>query len=123
MGLGPSLVTDFIYVSVIKEARRKKVNLSSYDTPLRCGVYHTQNTAQDLVFMIFFARISIYTKTKGKPMTLHGYTYQIGDLFTTSKTGVTGRIASFSPISNKVTRVSLILANGSQRLAMVKTSK
>jgi hypothetical protein len=56
-------------------------------------------------------------------MTLHGYTYQIGDLFTTSKTGVTGRIASFSPISNKVTRVSLILANGSQRLAMVKTSK
>jgi len=56
-------------------------------------------------------------------MTLHGYTYQIGDLFTTSKTGVTGRIAGFTPMSNKVTRVSLVLANGSQRLAMVKTSK
>ena len=63
-------------------------------------------------------------KQKGKtPMTISGYTYQIGDLFTTSKTGVTGRIAGFSPISNKVTRVSLVLANGSRRLAMVKTSK
>ncbi len=56
-------------------------------------------------------------------MTLQGYTYQIGDLFTTSKTGVTGRIAKFSPISNKVTRVQLVLANGQQRFAMVKTSK
>jgi hypothetical protein len=56
-------------------------------------------------------------------MTLHGYTYQIGDLFTTSKTGVTGRINSFAPISNKVTRVGLTLANGSKRIAMVKTSK
>jgi hypothetical protein len=56
-------------------------------------------------------------------MTLSGYTYQIGDLFTTSKTGVTGRIADFTPMSNKLTRVSLILANGSRRLAMVKTSK
>jgi hypothetical protein len=56
-------------------------------------------------------------------MTLQGYTYQIGDLFTTSKTGVTGRIASFSPINNKVTRVQLRLANGQQRFAMVKTSK
>ena len=56
-------------------------------------------------------------------MTLNGYTYQIGDLFTTSKTGVTGRIADFAPMSNKVTRVSLVLSNGSRRLAMVKTSK
>jgi hypothetical protein len=56
-------------------------------------------------------------------MTLGGYTYQIGDLFTTSKTGVTGRIAGFTPISNNLTRVSLVLANGAQRLAMVKTSK
>ena len=63
------------------------------------------------------------TTEKEKQMTLSGYTYQIGDLFTTSKTGVTGRIAGFTPMSNKVTRVSLILANGSQRLAMVKTSK
>jgi hypothetical protein len=56
-------------------------------------------------------------------MTLQGYTYQIGDLFTTSKTGVTGRISSFTPMSNKVTRVALRLANGQQRFAMVKTSK
>ena len=56
-------------------------------------------------------------------MTLGGYTYQIGDLFTTSKTGVTGRIKNFTPINNKLTRVSLQLANGSHRFAMVKTSK
>jgi hypothetical protein len=56
-------------------------------------------------------------------MSLNGYTYQIGDLFTTSKTGITGRINSFSPVSNKVTRVGLTLANGSKRIAMVKTSK
>jgi hypothetical protein len=56
-------------------------------------------------------------------MTLSGYTYQIGDLFTTSKTGVTGRITDFSPINAKLTRVSLRLANGAHRFAMVKTSK
>ena len=56
-------------------------------------------------------------------MTLQGYTYQIGDLFTTSKTGVTGRIYSFAPQSNTVTRVGLLLANGAKRFAMVKTSK
>jgi len=56
-------------------------------------------------------------------MTLGGYTYQIGDLFTTSKTGVTGRIKNFTPINAKLTRVSLQLANGSHRFAMVKTSK
>jgi hypothetical protein len=56
-------------------------------------------------------------------MTLQGYTYQIGDLFTTSTTGVTGRIEKFTPISAKVTRVMLRLANNQQRFAMVKTSK
>ena len=56
-------------------------------------------------------------------MTLGGYTYQIGDLFTTSKTGITGRINSFSPLSTKLTRVGLTLANGSRRYAMVKTTK
>ena len=56
-------------------------------------------------------------------MTLQGYTYQLGDLFTTSTAGVTGRINSFSPINNTVTRVGLTLANGSKRFAMVKTSK
>lgn len=56
-------------------------------------------------------------------MTLGGYTYQLGDLFTTSRTGITGRINSFSPITTKVTRVGLTLSNGSKRFAMVKTSK
>ena len=60
---------------------------------------------------------------KDKQMTLGGYTYQIGDLFTTSTTGVTGRINSFSPVSNKVTRVGLTLSNGAKRFAMVKTTK
>jgi hypothetical protein len=76
------------------------------------------------IFLLELYYKQLTPTTKGKTqMTLHGYTYQIGDLFTTSKTGVTGRIAGFSPISNKVTRVSLVLANGSRRLAMVKTSK
>ena len=56
-------------------------------------------------------------------MTMNGYTYKVGDLFTTSKTGITGRINSFSPISLNVTRVGLTLANGQRRFAMVKTSK
>jgi hypothetical protein len=56
-------------------------------------------------------------------MTISGYTYQIGDLFTTSKAGVTGRIYSFAPINNTVTRVGLQMANGSKRFAMVKTTK
>ena len=56
-------------------------------------------------------------------MTLGGYTYQLGDLFTTSKTGITGRIHSFAPLNSKLTRVGLTLANGAKRYAMVKTTK
>ena len=86
-----------------------------------------KNVAKICISDIFLLKLyykQLTPTTKGKTqMTLHGYTYQIGDLFTTSKTGVTGRIAGFSPINNKVTRVSLVLANGSRRLAMVKTSK
>jgi len=67
--------------------------------------------------------VNTSTKRKGNKMTLGGYTYQIGDLFTTSKTGVTGRIVKFSPINSKLTRISLQLANGSRRLAMVSTTK
>ena len=56
-------------------------------------------------------------------MSLNGYTYQVGDLFTTSKTGVTGRINSFAPINKTLTRVGLTLANNQKRYAMVKTYK
>ena len=56
-------------------------------------------------------------------MTLGGYTYQLGDLFTTSKTGITVRIVNFSPINSKLTRISLQLANGQRRIAMVSTTK
>ena len=76
------------------------------------------------IFMLKLYYKQLTPTKKGKTqMSINGYTYQIGDLFTTSKTGVTGRIAGFTPMSNKVTRVSLILSNGSRRLAMVKTSK
>jgi hypothetical protein len=54
-------------------------------------------------------------------MTIQGFTYQLGDLFTTSKTGVTGRINSFTPVKRNVTRIGLTLANGQKRFAMVKT--
>jgi hypothetical protein len=61
-------------------------------------------------------------KQKGKKkMTLGGYTYQIGDLFTTSKTGITGRIEKFVPMRHNVTKVMLRLANNQTRFAMVKT--
>jgi hypothetical protein len=56
-------------------------------------------------------------------MAINGYTYSIGDLFTTSTSGITGRINSFAPISKTVTRVGLTLANGQKRFAMVKTTK
>ena len=52
-------------------------------------------------------------------MTLGGYTYQIGDLFTTSTTGVTGRIEKFIPQTRNVTKVMLRLANNQTRFAMV----
>jgi hypothetical protein len=61
------------------------------------------------------------TKKGNKQMTLGGYTYQVGDLFTTSRTGVTGRIEKFTPIRQNVTRVMLRLANNQTRFAMVKT--
>ena len=70
------------------------------------------------------AIIQLTTKEKdNNKMTLENRTYQVGDLFTTSTTGVTGRIYSFAPISKTVTRVGLTLANGQKRFAMVKTSK
>ena len=87
------------------------------------GFITLQNVISIGIFDIFRLYL-IHTQKKGKPhMTLSGYTYQVGDLFTTSKTGITGRIAGFTPMSNKVTRVNLVLANGSRRFAMVKTSK
>jgi hypothetical protein len=63
----------------------------------------------------------VVSPTERKNMTLGGYTYQVGDLFTTSRTGVTGRIHSFTPIRQNVTRVGLTLSNGAKRFAMVKT--
>ena len=76
------------------------------------------------IFLLDLYYKQLTPTTKGKTqMTLSGYTYQIGDLFTTRNTGVTGRIKDFTPINAKLTRVSLQLANGAHRFAMVKTSK
>ena len=87
-------------------------------------IKHTpKNVARISIFDIFRVELNYNPNERKTPMTLGGYTYQLGDLFTTSKTGVTGRIVKFSPINAKLTRVSLQLANGSRRLAMVKTSK
>ena len=58
---------------------------------------------------------------KDKQMTLGGYTYRVGDVFTTSKTGITGRIEKFVPQTRNVTKVMLRLANNQTRFAMVKT--
>jgi hypothetical protein len=85
-------------------------------------------TPQNVIWIGIFDIFSLYlihtqTERQDPHMTLHGYTYQIGDLFTTSKTGVTGRIKDFTAINSKLTRVSLQLANGAHRFAMVKTSK
>jgi hypothetical protein len=67
------------------------------------------------------ARIVLTQYRKDKQMTLGGYTYQVGDLFTTSKTGITGRIEKFVPMRQNVTKVMLRLANNQTRFAMVKT--
>lgn len=56
-------------------------------------------------------------------MAINGFVYSLGDLFTTSTAGVTGRINSFKSVSKTVTRVGLTLANGQHRYAMVKTSR
>jgi hypothetical protein len=75
-----------------------------------------------LYFWYFSAKLILRPKQKGKTqMTLGGYTYQVGDLFTTSKTGVTGRIEKFVPMRQNVTKVMLRLANNQTRFAMVKT--
>ena len=75
----------------------------------------------ELYFLYFYAKLILRPKQKGKQMTLGGYTYQVGDLFTTSKTGVTGRIEKFVPMRQNVTKVMLRLSNNQTRFAMVKT--
>ena len=52
-------------------------------------------------------------------MTLENKTYQIGDLFTTQRSGVTGAIAEIVPVNERTTRVKLALDNGESRWTTV----
>ena len=52
-------------------------------------------------------------------MTLGNKTYQIGDLFTTQRSGVTGAITEIVPVNERTTRVKLSLENGDYRWTTV----
>ena len=52
-------------------------------------------------------------------MSVNGKTYQIGDLFTTQRSNVTGTITEIVPVSERSTRVKLSLDNGEYRWTTV----
>jgi hypothetical protein len=56
---------------------------------------------------------------KRKKMTIENKTYQVGDLFTTQKSGVTGTILAIEPINSNTTRV-LLDVDGKERFTTVK---
>ena len=68
--------------------------------------------------------IGLYKTTTKKEkeknnMTTNGKTYQIGDLFTTQRSNVTGTITEIIPVSERTTRVKLALENGEYRWTSV----
>lgn len=52
-----------------------------------------------------------------------GVFYKRGDVFTTGKSGVTGRIQDIIAIRPNLTKISLITPNNQLRWAMVKIGK
>jgi hypothetical protein len=58
------------------------------------------------------------TKEKDKKMTVSNKTYQVGDLFTTQKSGVTGIIKAIEPKSPNSTLV-LLDVDGEERFTTV----
>jgi hypothetical protein len=52
-------------------------------------------------------------------MTVKGKTYQIGDLFTTQRSNVTGTITEIVPVNERSTRVKLTMENGDYRWTTV----
>lgn len=52
-------------------------------------------------------------------MTLENKTYQIGDLFTTQRSNVTGTITEIVPVTENRTRVKLSMENGDYRWTTV----
>jgi hypothetical protein len=62
----------------------------------------------------------INNNRKGNKMTINNRTYQVGDLFTTQKSGVTGTIKEINPITASATRV-LLEVDGAERWTTVVT--
>jgi|APCry1669188910_1035180.scaffolds.fasta_scaffold180369_2 hypothetical protein len=58
------------------------------------------------------------TKEKDKKMTVANKTYQVGDLFTTQKSGITGTIVSIEPQTPNRTLV-LLDVEGQERFTTV----
>lgn len=52
-------------------------------------------------------------------MSVNGLTYQVGDLFTTQKSKVTGVIKAIEPLNERTTRV-LLEVDGEERFTTVK---
>ena len=52
-------------------------------------------------------------------MTVANKTYQIGDLFTTQRSNVTGTISEIVPVNDRTTRVKLVLDNNEYRWTTV----
>jgi hypothetical protein len=62
--------------------------------------------------------LPINNNRKGNKMTINNNTYQVGDLFTTQKTKVTGFIKAIEPLSDTMTRV-LLEVDGQERFTTV----
>ena len=58
------------------------------------------------------------TNRKKETMSVNGNTYQVGDLFTTQKSAVTGTIKEIIPVNANVTRV-LLDVDGEERYTTV----
>ena len=62
--------------------------------------------------------LRVSTNRKKETMSVNGNTYQVGDLFTTQKSAVTGTIKEIIPVNANVTRV-LLDVDGQERYTTV----
>jgi len=68
---------------------------------------------------VVYGRLLLTTTRKGKKMTVGNKTYQIGDLFTTQRSNVTGTITEIVNVKPNQSRVKLALDNGDYRWTTV----
>ena len=68
---------------------------------------------------VVYGRLLLTTTRKGKKMTVENKTYQIGDLFTTQRSNVTGTITEIVNVKPNQSRVKLSLDNGEYRWTTV----